>query len=88
MSKPLVDRIPFVKILIVLAVVFGISLGLCGLTGLSVMQGGGMLAGLQRILGQTAIWDMLGMVFSAAGIGVTLIAWVVLTVVSRLSSKE
>ena len=88
MSNPLVDRIPFVKILIVLAIVFGISLGLCGLTGMSVMQGGKMSTGLQRILGETVVWDMLGMVLSAAGIVLTVIAWVVLTVVSRLNSKE
>jgi hypothetical protein len=32
MPKPLVDRIPFVKIITILAVTFSIGLGLCGLT--------------------------------------------------------
>ena len=31
MSKPLVDRIPFAKIVTILAIVFGVALGMCGL---------------------------------------------------------
>ena len=39
MSKPLVDRIPFAKILIGLAILFGLSLGLCGLSIAQIWNG-------------------------------------------------
>ena len=39
MSKPLVDRIPFAKILIGLAILFGLSLGLCGLCMAQIWNG-------------------------------------------------
>ena len=53
MSERLVDRIPFAKIITVLAIVFGISLGLCGVTFFLSMGGarsrggfGGFFVGL------------------------------------------
>ena len=88
MSKPLVDRIPFAKILIGLAFFFGLSLGLYGLSIAQIWNGKSVPPGMDRLMNQAAGYDMLAMVLSAAGLLATAIIWAVLTVVSSSSRKE
>jgi hypothetical protein len=81
MSERLVDRIPFVKIITVLAIVFGISLGLCGVTFLSSGRGsGGFLIGFGML-------ELAAIVLSAAGLALTLVAFVTLSIFGGFSEK-
>lgn len=88
MSKALVDRIPFARILIGLALLFAISLGLCGLTARSVMHGRTVPSGLDLFLEKTVIYDLFGMLLSAAGLVITAIVWIVMSIVERARSKD
>jgi len=80
MGKRLVDRIPFAKILIALAIVFILSLGLCGASLVMTMRG--MPASTGQLMDKAAGWDLVVMVLSVLGLVVTGIAWVVAAVVS------
>jgi len=82
MSERLVDRIPFAKIVAVLAVTFGVSLGLCGLT--FVLSSGGGSGGIFVGLG---LLELISMALSAAGLLVTLFAWVLLTAVGSFGQN-
>lgn len=88
MSKPLVDRVPFAKILIALAIIFGLSLGLCGLGVVVIWGGKSVPSALGGLLNKTAGYDVLAMVLSAVGLLVTVIVWVVLKVVNLLMSRK
>jgi sugar phosphate permease len=72
MSERMVDRINFAKIVTVLAIVFGISLGLCGVTAAlsSTMRGGA------SVLVFFGIVELIAMACSAVGLVVTVIVWV------------
>ena len=91
MNKPLVDRIPFAKIVTVLAVVFGIALGMCGLTAAlssRAMGGnGGALRSIQMFVISMGVLELIALLLSAAGLLVTVVAWVVLAAVGSLSRK-
>jgi hypothetical protein len=78
MSVPLVDRINFAKIVTVLAVVFGISFGLCGLAFL-VSSGSSSAAGFLMSMGMV---ELAVMGVSAAGLVLTVIVWVALAVIT------
>lgn len=89
MSKPLVDRIPFAKIVTVLAIVFGIALGLCGLNLILALTPIGRLRildqGPMSVMGLVEIGAML---LSGLGLFVTAFAWVVLVVVGSFTRKS
>jgi hypothetical protein len=80
MTTPLVDRIPFAKIAIVLAVLMMIGLGLCGV-GLVVSDGGnrtgllGFAFQALMILGSASFW------LSLLGLIVLLPVWVIMSIV-------
>jgi hypothetical protein len=80
MSERLVDRVPFAKIVIGLAVVFFVSLGLCGIT--FVLSSGGHYG-----LASLAILELLAMALSAAGLLLTVIVWVTLIAVGSFGEK-
>ncbi len=83
MSELLVDRIPFARIVTVLATVFGISLGLCGVTFLLSVgggRGGGFLIGL-------GILELIAIVLSAALLALTLAVLVTLLIFESFSEK-
>jgi hypothetical protein len=88
MRKPLVDRIPFAKILIVLSIVFGISLGLCGLSIAQVLRSQTASPGIGQLMNRVIGLDVLAMVLSAAGLVATTILWVVMTAVSSIRRKR
>lgn len=89
MSKPLVDRIPFAKIVIVLAISFGVALGLCGLNlalvTSGVARGNNGFGG--PIFGYLGILELAVMALAAVGLLVTTALWVVLSAVSGFSRK-
>ena len=80
MSERLVDRVNFAKIVTALAIVFGISLGMCGLTFL-VSVGGSSRAGFFMSLG---VLELVVMGLSAAGLILTVVVWVTLAVIVSL----
>jgi hypothetical protein len=77
MSKPLIGRIPFAKILIVFATVFVISFGLCGLTAVSVMKGSAVNYAVSKLLDNAVPYELGGMLLSGVGLVLTVIVWVV-----------
>jgi len=84
MNKPLVDRIPFVKIVVVLAIGFAVSLGLCGLNlVLGLINGGSAAQG--KLLVSAVLFEFAGMILCGLGLVVTFIAWIILFLVSRSS---
>jgi membrane protein implicated in regulation of membrane protease activity len=84
MSKRLVDRIPFAKIITVLAIVFGISLGLCGVTFVLSMGGGRSGGGFFVGLG---ILELVALGVSMAGLLLTLLVFVTLSIFGGFSEK-
>jgi hypothetical protein len=85
MSKPLIDRIPFSKITLVLAVAFGIGLGLCGVTAIAATGSSHNDTVIQfQFLGYCGV-AILGL--SALGLILTLIAYIVLSIATRISHK-
>jgi hypothetical protein len=83
LDKPLVERIPFAKIVAVLAIVFGISLGLCGVTYVAAVaaKGGDFVV----IFG---VIELAGMALSAAGLVLTLIVWVILAIAANFTRES
>jgi hypothetical protein len=77
MSEPLVDRIPFAKIITVLAIIFGVSLGLCGMTAF-ISSREGASGNYFVVFG---IIELIAMAGSAAGLILTTIVWVVLSMI-------
>ncbi len=77
MSKPLIGRIPFAKVVIVLAIVFVISFGLCGLTAVSVMKGSPTNSPVSKLLDVAVPYELIGMLVSGLGLVLTVIVWVV-----------
>jgi hypothetical protein len=73
MDEPLVDRVNFAKIVTVLAIVFGISVGMCGLTAVFSARspGGESMAVVFGII------ELVAMGLSALGLVVTVIVWVI-----------
>jgi hypothetical protein len=82
-SKPLVDRIPFAKIVTMLAVVFGISLGMCGLMGVFSAR----LGSAQEVAVVFGVLGAGGILISVVGLVATIALWVVLSVVRSLRRK-
>jgi hypothetical protein len=83
MSERLFDRIPFAKIVTVLAIVFGVSLGLCGVTYFLSSDGGngnGFLAGF-------GILELAAIILSAAGLALILVVFVALSIFGSFSEK-
>ncbi len=85
MSERLIDRIPFAKIIAVLATVFGVSLGLCGVTFFFSIGGsrgsiGGFFVGL-------GVLELIAIVLSAAGLALTLLVVVTLWIFGSFSEK-
>jgi hypothetical protein len=89
MGKPLVERIPFEKILIGFAVCAFISLGLCGADLVLEMRmteyGNNTMQGILSVGG---LVGLIGMLLSAVGIVLTAIIWIFLFVFKSSSSKE
>jgi hypothetical protein len=83
MRERLVDRIPFAKILVVLAVTFGVSLGLCGVTlvmSAASHSGDGLLEGL-------GILELAAMALSAGGLILASLVWLILRVIGGSGGK-
>jgi len=83
MSERLVDRIPFAKIVTVLAIVFGVSLGLCGVTFALALSGGGK----DNFLAGFGILELITIGVSLAGLLLTLLVFVTLSIFGSFSGK-
>jgi hypothetical protein len=77
MSDRLIDRINFAKIVTVLAIVFGVSLGLCGVTAALASQ----MRGSGDFLLPMGIIELIAMGLSAVALVVTVVVWVIASIV-------
>lgn len=81
MPTPFSDRIPFAKIVTILAIVFGVSLGLCGLTYAastrSTADGGYVIA--------LGLIELAAMALSLLGLIGTILLWVATSIFGSLS---
>ena len=85
MKDRLVDRLPFARIVTVLAVAFGVALGLCGLN-LALSTGGVFRNAGQvgsSILVGSGMIEIAVMVLSGFGLVLTVVVWVVASAVSQ-----
>ncbi|MGA3008890.1 MAG: hypothetical protein ABSD72_01385 [Terracidiphilus sp.] len=83
MGERLVDQIPFAKIITVLAIIFGISLGLCGVTVVlsdGGNRGGSFFIGLQMLV-------IAGILLSLTCLLLTVLAFVTLSILGSFSGK-
>jgi hypothetical protein len=83
MSKPLIDRIPFAKIVTVFAILFAVSLGLCGLT-FALSMGRNRVANVFMSFG---VLELIAMALSAAGLVLTSAVWVALAIIGSFQDK-
>ena len=89
MSKPLVDQIPFAKILIIFAVSAFISLGLCGADLVFEMRMAEYGNNTMReILSVGGLVGLIGILLSSAGLVLTAIFWFLLRVFRSATVKE
>jgi hypothetical protein len=91
MGKSFADRVPFAKIITVLAVAFGVGLGLCCLNGTLAAAGvarKSIGAFADPILSIIGILSLAVMILSAIGLIITTILWVIAAVVGSFSPKE
>lgn len=88
MKKALVDRIPFTKIVVVLAICAGVAVGLCGVgfaiglgTKFSGTGSGGLAMELFLIPGGIVFWG------SLLGLVLVCLLWVVLAIVKAATER-
>lgn len=88
MKKALVDRIPFTKIVVVLAICAGVAVGLCGVgfaiglgTKFSGTGSGGLAMELFLIPGGIVFWG------SLLGLVLVCLLWVVLAIVKAAAPR-
>jgi hypothetical protein len=89
MKDRLVDRLPFARIVTVLAVAFGVALGLCGLN-LAMATGGVFRSAGQvgsSILVGAGLLEVAVLVLSGVGLLLTVVVWVVASAVSGASGN-
>jgi hypothetical protein len=84
MNERLVDRIPFAKIITVLAIIFGVSLGLCGVTAMFASR----MRTNSNFLVSFGMIELVGILGSAAGLVGTTALWVVLTAVGSFGGSR
>ena len=87
MSKPAVVRNPFAKIVAVMAVAFGIGLGLCGLDYLLAANGIGK-SHEEFGVGPLDAPSMIVMALSACGLVIATFLWVVVAAVRSFSRED
>jgi uncharacterized membrane protein len=80
MSTPMRDGINFAKIVTILAIVFGVSLGLCGLTVVAADRWSGLIA--------LGVIEVVAMVLSAAGIVAMGSIWVLVSIFGESREQE
>ena len=85
MTEPLVRRIPFAKIVIILASIFGVALGLCGVTAFAA---GAMRGSAGNFLPIFGIIELAAILLSAIGLVFTVILWVIMSAVGNFSSEN
>lgn len=74
MPRPL-ENINFPKVITILACIFGISLGLCGLTAYLNMSGS--QHGMGGLLASLGILELIAILLSAFGLVIMTILWVI-----------
>lgn len=79
MRKRLVDRIPFAKIMLVLAAALILSIGSCGLSFIFTSSRGAS--------DPLALIGLVGFLGSLAGLAVTSLAWAILAIVGSSGEK-
>jgi hypothetical protein len=84
MSKPLVKRIPFAKIVTVLAVANGVSLGLCGLMPVFSR----VMPADESLVELVAMIELGVIILSVIGLVITTVLWVVLAAVGSSSRED
>jgi hypothetical protein len=87
MSKPLADQIPFAKIVTVLAISFGVGLGLCGLDATLLARFRSHYAefGPNTIVGGIGAWAIL---LSGVSLILTIMMWIFVSVAKSFGRND
>jgi hypothetical protein len=86
-SKSPIGRYPFAKTVVILAVAFLVGVGLCGIDYLLAANGIGKSTE-EFGVGPLDAVSLVVMVFSAAGLGLTLIVWMIASFVSSIGPSD
>jgi hypothetical protein len=81
MKRPLVDRVPFAKIFIGIAILFLLSCGLCGVSGIIAMDPKAGHGAMNGLIGPSAGLGLVGLMASIAALGLTCMVWFVLAII-------
>ena len=81
MSKPLLERIPFGKIIVVQAILFGIAMGLCRLDAHMTEHGQKLSRTMDEIVFLTSLMQLGVITLTGVGIVVSLLLWLVAAIV-------
>ena len=84
MKKRLIERIPFARIVIILACIFCLSLGLCGVTWILARNTGDSDQGTLAL----GFLEIAGILLSAVGLVIVLLFWAVLALLPGKSTQE
>jgi hypothetical protein len=82
------ERINFARIIAILAIVFGISLGLCGLNFFVVTSGMGREIGIAPFLGFAGIAELALMALSGIGLVLAAIVWVIASMFGQFNNRN
>ncbi len=86
MSRPLSDRIPFAKFVVIFAVSFGIGLGLCGMGFFLTAHGVGR--GDEEFgIGPISLVSLVILIVSLVGLVVSLLGWAVVGIFVRRDNE-
>ncbi len=85
MREPPSDGFPFSKVVVFFACMFGISLGLCGLSAILPQWGSNPRE--EFSVGAIGVISGIGIVISAFGLTLTTIAWVISSIVGGFGRK-
>jgi len=76
----MLERVNFPKVITVLAIVFGIALGSCGITAMIALGGAGRSQGFGPALAVLGYGELLVMILSAVGLVVVAAVWIVASI--------
>ena len=88
MGRPLIDRIPFSRIFTILAVIFGVALGLCGLNTLITVPLSHVPQSASVVIVGLIFIEAGAMLLSGLGMALTALLWLVLAVARSLARGE
>jgi len=85
---PLTERVNFARIVTVLAIVFGIALGSCGITAAIALGGARLNQGFAGALMFLGYAELAVMVLSAVALVIVVAVWIIASMLGRFNHRD